>query len=372
MPLSESDVLLAKRLLTDIRGAIFNTFANDPDEAQSAEDVLQELLQAWENFDVQARDSLQLMNSQMDDPERLRDQLCFSVMNSALAADVDRLRFRGYVDRAADARETWKRARSLFGLAGDPDLDWQELATPATSMIDALGLWAAEMAGPRTAPSPVGELVNLSLWEVDRHLQRIVEEMVRKCAHGTWAAAKHAVPVSALLDALDAPLGEVRAALNDAGWIIRRIEWLLRKAMEYAQPLIEKVRALRVEPEWAAALVGDVAGPIPERMLSGLYGTRQIVDHASRLLARLDEGRRDDALRRVEALSRSHDRWVGPVSKASWIILPARILGAPSPAPVVIAGVLVAWCLILTGDMLDARGPYLRLWDGPQAIIAAV
>jgi hypothetical protein len=73
----------------------------------------------------------------------------------------------------------------------------------------------------------------------------------------------------------------------------------------------------------------------------------------------------------LDDLLKSNSRWVGPAETAAKGLhfLWAVQLG-PVPAAPIAACVMLAWTLIITGDQLDARGPFPKFWDGVPIIAA--
>jgi hypothetical protein len=101
-------------------------------------------------------------------------------------------------------------------------------------------------------------------------------------------------------------------------------------------------------------------------VLDRVFGVRDLENRIGVAYAgcgqRLSRRQRNAALK---DLLQKNKRWVGPVRTAAKgldFLWPVQV--GPVPTAPIAACALLAWTLIITGDQLDARGPFPRFWVG--------
>lgn len=111
----------------------------------------------------------------------------------------------------------------------------------------------------------------------------------------------------------------------------------------------------------------DPASLVLETLAGEVVGRIMRAEQVRTVAAAALEGAADRParVRRIRALSKKHHRWVGPVRVVARGIphLWAVPIGPLPAAPVAAVG-LLAWTFLVTGDQLDAPGPYPRVWTG--------
>jgi hypothetical protein len=103
-------------------------------------------------------------------------------------------------------------------------------------------------------------------------------------------------------------------------------------------------------------------------LMADIYDRDDVVNRGSaRLLSgAADRKHRED---RLGALQRTNERWICPVKVISKGLGPMWALPMPSPigpvpAAPVVGFVLLVWDVFVSGDHLDARGPFSNFWKG--------
>jgi hypothetical protein len=165
------------------------------------------------------------------------------------------------------------------------------------------------------------------------------------------------------------------------GSIVRHVKRIICKLIRRVRNVVECVsssygRTLgRFIDRWADKERERIVDHVVDSVLARVFAKRELemrIDSA--IDERVASGRpllsrsRTDEL---DDLLKSNSRWVGPAGTAAKGLhfLWAVQLG-PVPAAPIAACVMLAWTLIITGDQLDARGPFPNFWDG-VGIIAA-
>ena len=114
-------------------------------------------------------------------------------------------------------------------------------------------------------------------------------------------------------------------------------------------------------------LVGRVfkSETIASTAFKNLAKCRTIWTDGQLQLHRIESRERKRRVRGLKKLTRSNKRWVGPAGAVAAGLGPLWAAGvAGVPAAPVVAFVLLAWSILITGDQLDAEGLYPNFWKG--------
>lgn len=146
---------------------------------------------------------------------------------------------------------------------------------------------------------------------------------------------------------------------------IGRSRRLLNKILgSQRNEMAEKARELA-----ATGACAEGEGPsIIAVLIGGIYDRVDVVNRGSAHLSTsaADRKRRED---RLVALEKTNERWIFPVEVISRGLGPMWALPMPSPigpvpAAPVVGIVLLVWDVFVSGDHLDARGPFSNFWKG--------
>jgi hypothetical protein len=198
-----------------------------------------------------------------------------------------------------------------------------------TGSAPIAGMVFAHVKAAMSAASLVGPAeIHYALGSIARHVKRIICKLIRR--------------VRNVVECVSSSYGRSLGRFIDR-WVDKEREKIVDDVVDSVLARVFAKRELEVRIQRA----------IDERLASG-----------QPLLSRSRTKELDDLLK-------SNSRWIGPAGTAAKGLhfLWAVQLG-PVPAAPIAACVMLAWTLIITGDQLDARGPFPKFWDG-VAIIAA-
>lgn len=291
-----------------------------------------------------------------------------ALLHSAVACDVALL-------VPLDELQPEEPAANALRAASDWTSTIQDTAFGEGNVLDAMSTPDdAAAAHPIKAPSVASAL-------------NVVEEIVERATKGATAVLLRIAPAPTAAFAAVAPLlqdalalapDDIASAVHDA---TRRVARLVRLAMRKAHELLEAVSARYREAVTTVLEACDLKELLAEsavaRLLRRIYKPQLIASNTHACLRRaqmnqhVSQKELDRRLRSLQKLARTNRRWVGPVRIVAKGLQPLWAVSAAGvPAAPVVACGLLAWTILLTGDQLDAGGPYPDFWDGPRRIAA--
>jgi hypothetical protein len=261
--------------------------------------------------------------------------------------------------------------------------DWTEVARtlsrPSTifdtafgaGLVDALQSRLDALVGPDLLTgTPEGEALTKIL-EQARDVTKAVLSGSAPIAGMVFSHVKAAMSAASLVGP-----AEFHHALGSIASHVKRI---ICKLIRRVRNVVECVsssygRTLsRFIDRWVDKEREKIVDKVVDSVLARVFAKRELEQRIENAIADR-EARGDQRLSRrqikdLNDLLKSNSRWVGPAETAAKGLhfLWAVQLG-PVPAAPVAACVMLAWTLIITGDQLDARGPFPRFWDGVATI----
>lgn len=251
---------------------------------------------------------------------------------------------------------------------GAPPTSMFDVAYGQVQLLESLKNDLAKLVDPLTDLGDTPELV-------------VMRDVLERARTTSIAVCTHSVPH------VGAAFHHVAGVLHHAAGVsprdlqstIRRIAGrvskLVTKLFHRVRDVIDRVGAafsgtLRSLMDRFAAHGRDtVQDGVVDHILGGIFGVRELELRVR--VAQNRDGRMGDKARATELqdLRKANRRWVGPAEKVTHgfrFLAPVHL--GPIPALAVAAGAVMVWTIILTGDQLDARGPFPNFWDGVGTI----
>ncbi|MBI4900595.1 MAG: hypothetical protein HY829_08985 [Actinobacteria bacterium] len=357
-----SDLAAIEGPIANVRNAVDRVIDPNGDGMRvgEAQTGVEEATEAWLVVTEQLEARL-LQHARVDPSEQaaIGARLgAMAMLHTAVACDVALL---GSLDRMDES--------ALVGPAFDPRLAESagvvhEAAFGEGRLVEALSMVDDEEPIAFSESEPFG----------DEDVDEVVKDLVKRagrCATavlGGLAGGLADLAFSRLAPSLriaaDMTPKELRAAVQGLGGrithlvgrLLTRIDALWGAVLGEYRPAVDEILA-GVNP---TSLVQEtLAGKVVGRLMK-VSNVRAAAAEA--LWGAPDRSAR---LRRIRGLTKKNSRWVGPVRVlARGIPHLWPVVVGPLPAAPVAALGLLAWTFLVTGDQLDAAGPYPHLWTG--------
>ena len=121
-------------------------------------------------------------------------------------------------------------------------------------------------------------------------------------------------------------------------------------------------RASGVLSEWAARTqsVDSILG----ELMAIVYSEDHVVRRSSNILCPLDGRTQRQRERRLWKLRDSNERWIKPVRYLAYGLGPLWLVPLPVPVAPIAAAMMLVWVILISGDQMDAGGPFPGFWKG--------
>ena len=253
------------------------------------------------------------------------------------------IRSLGSVALAAEHAETIQAAAFgegglIYALSGASDVDDNDLDTVVREEIDEVVSDLIERAGRSASATLIGLAggTNRVLADLNPYFHQVAAALPQSL---------HEV----LIDAAKRVRRLVKEVLSRADRLFAGIMGQYRQA----------VAAITTAADPESLITESLSG----RVLGRIFHASDIRAEASRALDA--QPRRGRIFRRLRRLKKTHRKWVGPVRfVAQGLPHLWTVPVGPIPAAPVAAVALLCWTVFVTGDQLDARGPFPDIWKG--------
>lgn len=237
-------------------------------------------------------------------------------------------------------------------LAGDPSGTGEDVAVSADTSV------VSEDAGVI-----IDDVVDDVVTDIVTRAGRSATAVLVGLAGGTGLFAELMPHLS---DAVNAWPDDIQSTIVAAA---KRVAKLVRTLVARVNTVMNSVlggyRAAVLAILGTADPASSVAESLAGRVVGRVLKSKTVrVTARAQLIGAKDRSRR---IKRIRALKKLHQRWVGPVRVVAkglphlWAVPTGPLL---VPAAPVGAVALLGWTVLITGDQLDAPGPFPNIWKG--------